>query len=132
MSERFPVAKFTRDNPCTKVHLHNCFYKGGKYIPRPVVEAKSEIGENAPKYLIREGYATIRLIDGVDYYVLTEDGDNYLRNGIQRYLTLHPEHERDCKELPMGYVRHKPEKPTKATIAHTLPAPKKSVLLRRR
>ena len=105
MSKLTP-AVFTRDNPCTKVHLHNCFYRGGRYVNRPVVEAKAEIGENAPKYLIREGYVNVRLIGGVDYYVLTPAGDQWLRQGVHRYLTNHPDKISECREPPAGYVRH--------------------------
>lgn len=96
---------FTRDNPCTKVDLHNCFFRGGRYVNRPVVEAKAEIGENAPKYLIREGLVVMREIGGVDTYCVTPKGDQWLRTGIVRYLELHPERLRDCTFPPPG-VKH--------------------------
>lgn len=101
------VAEFTRDHPVTKVELHNCFYHLGKYIDRPVVEAQAEIGRNAPKYLMREDFAVLQTRGGVDYYHLTARGDLWLRNGILRYLELHPERAQDCKELPIGYTRTK-------------------------
>lgn len=110
--------QFTKDNPCTKVDLHNCFFHGARYVNRPVVEAKMEIGENAPKYLIREGYVVVRMIDNVDYYCLTPLGDAWLRTGILRYLTLHPEKAADCKFLPPGFTRS----PMQARAARRAPA----------
>lgn len=82
------VAKFTRDAPCTKVHLWNCF--GGEG-PVPVVDAKAIVGENAPKYLLREKYITQTSRAGVDYYSITKDGREWLTTGVRRYLALHPE-----------------------------------------
>ena len=104
MTDRKPKV-FTRDNPCTKVDLHNCFYHGGQYVNRPVIEAKMEIGENAPKYLIREGLVVLRTIGQVDMYCVTPKGDQWLRTGIVRYLELHPERLEDCTFPPPG-VKH--------------------------
>lgn len=87
-----PVKVFNRDDPCTKVDLHNCFYLGGGTPqPRPVVEARGEIGLNAIKYLKREGYAVEYENEGVDYWELTADGVEWLRKGLARHLELHPE-----------------------------------------
>lgn len=117
----YKPAKFTRDNPVTKVELHNCFYKQGRYIDRPVVDAKREIGENAPKYLVSRGYARVRTEKSVDYYSLTADGNNWLRQGILRYLALHPERLIDVREKPAGFVPAKPQK------ASTSPKPSKVI-----
>lgn len=99
---------FTKDDPCTKVDLHNCFYEGGRYVNRPVVEAKAVIGENAPKYLIREEFVVVRTIGNVDYYCLTPEGDEWLRRGILKYLDNHPERFADCTYPPPGYGKGSP------------------------
>lgn len=85
-----PVKTFTRDDPCTKVDLHNCFVSGDSYRPRAVVEARGEIGVNAIKYLLREGYAVAEERGGVEYWELTENGHEWLRKGLARHLELHP------------------------------------------
>ena len=82
---------FTRDNPCTKVDLHNCFIGPNGYQRRRVVEAQGEIGLNSPKYLLREGYAVYRSDRGVDYYELTPSGEAWLRDGLERHLKRHPD-----------------------------------------
>lgn len=104
MTRDYTPAVFTRDNPCTKVEIHNCFASTGRYADTPVVEAKTIIGENVPKYLLREEYVVVRLIGGVDHYCLTPDGRKWLQEGILRYLELHPERVTECVNLPPGYA----------------------------
>lgn len=85
-----PVKVFTRDNPCTKVDLHNCFASGtGEYVRRPVVEAQGEIGVNSAKYLLKKEYAVYRSEAGVDYYELTAEGEQWLRDGLVSHLKRH-------------------------------------------
>lgn len=86
-----PVRVFTREEPCSKVHLFNCFTAPSGYRPRAVVEARGEIGINAIKYLIREGYAECFEGAGVDWWKLTADGESWLTQGLVRYLEIHPE-----------------------------------------
>ena len=93
---------FTREQPCTKIDLHNAFFRGGSYRDTPVVDARAVIGINAPKYLLREGIVIERLSDGVDWYVLTAKGRGWLRTGIIRFLELHPERAGDCIEPPFS------------------------------
>lgn len=119
------AAKFTRDNPCTKVHLWNCFRTATGYATVTVVEAKMNIGDNAPKYMLKSGYLRQYMRAGVDYYVLTPEGIEWLEAGIVRHLELHPEDYQDCVFSPPGI---KPKAPR-------APAPKasgSSVIIRRR
>jgi len=110
---------FTRDDPCTKIDLHNAFWRDGKYQDTPVVDARAVIGLNAPKYLLREGFIQERSIGGVDWYVVTWKGKAWLRSGIIRFLELHPERAGECNEPPPGrnvgvarrVLRSKPIKP---------------------
>lgn len=81
---------FTRENPCTKVDLWNCFRQGGKFVSVPVVQAQSVIGVNVPKYLLREGYATAVARKGVDYYTLSRAGESWLQSGVTKHLQRHP------------------------------------------
>lgn len=94
--------KFTRDDPVTKVELHNCFIDPatGRYRPVPLVNAKTQIGDNAPKYLARNEYLRTVLRGGIDYYELTPDGEQWLRDGLKRFLELHPERAADVLQAP--------------------------------
>lgn len=82
---------FTRENPCTKIDLHNAFWLGGRYADQPVVRAKQIIGDNAPKYMLKKGYIEQTLRDGVDWYIVTDEGRTWLSEGLARHLELHPE-----------------------------------------
>lgn len=87
------VKVFTRESPCTKVHIHNCFITEQGYGSKAVVEARGDIGLNTPKYLLREGYMHAYTQGGVDYYMLTSEGVVWLTEGLKRHLELHPEDE---------------------------------------
>lgn len=123
MSDYKP-AVFDRANPCSKVELHNCFFKKGAYVSRRLVEAQTIVGVNAPKFLMRQGYAVLQAERGVDYYALTREGRDWLSTGLLRYLELHPERAIDCVELPIGYRvkagAKAPQKPTKDLHLSTL------------
>ena len=103
MNTKYTPKVFSREEPCTKIDLFNCFFKLGKYVDRMVIEAHAEIGLNAKKYLFREGYAALTTERGVEYYRLTQDGREWLSKGVLRYLELHPERALDCVESPPGY-----------------------------
>lgn len=85
-----PVKVFSREEPCTKVDLFNCFSRGGVYVPRAIVEARGEIGVNAIKYLVKKDLAEITEEGNVAYWVLTDEGETWLSEGLARHLVLHP------------------------------------------
>lgn len=119
---------FDRESPCSKVDIHNCFYRGGKHIPRLVIEARTVIGLNVPKYLLREGFAVLKPMRGQDYYELTTEGKAWLTHGILRFLELHPEAALDCLENPAGYGRAQPRK---QLISRSKPVQTRGKIVRR-
>ena len=82
---------FTREEPCTKVHLYNCFMRNGRFVRRAVVEARGDIGLNAIKYLKNKNLAVAYSEGNIDYWELTPDGKEWLEKGLVRHLELHPE-----------------------------------------
>ena len=113
---------FTKENPCTKVDLHNCFYRKGAYVQRMVIEARTEIGLNAPKYLIREGYIELLWMKDADYYRLTPAGVAWLSKGLLRFLQLHPEKALECVEAPSGHLGAKRRAQARKTPANDVQA----------
>lgn len=107
-----PVKVFSREEPCTKVDLHNCFYPQGLVARRAVVEARGEIGLNAIKYLKREGFARAYEDRGVDYWQLTPEGVAWLSKGLARHLELHPEDRERVNRVRSS--------PTRRTRSHQL------------
>lgn len=97
------VKKFTRDNPCTKADIWNCFRRRGRFAPVPVPDAHAVIGVNVP----RDMEAADRLVKistaGTDYYKLTVAGEHWVRNGILRYIKNHPADIHKVRYLPPAY-----------------------------
>lgn len=117
---------FTRDNPCTKVELWNCFQRKGGFRMVSVVEAKTLIGENAPKYMLKKGYIREATLAGVDLYRVSISGEEWLREGIRRYLELHPERLPEVDGKPPGIARSATTRkgPKMAPMARQRPAPR--------
>ena len=86
-----PTRVFTKDAPCTKVHLWNAFIGANGLRKLAVVHSRGEIGLNAPKYLKNNGYIVVLEEKGVEYYEWTPEGEVWLRKGLLRHLELHPE-----------------------------------------
>ena len=99
-----PEAKhFTRDNPCTKLDIWNAF-RGRRGFIRPQVDtAHAIIGLNAPRYMIASGYLECHDINGVERYVLTAIGINWLMTKFKSYLNNHPLDRSKAKNLPKGF-----------------------------
>jgi hypothetical protein len=92
-----PIKVFSREEPCTKVDLFNCFNQFGRYAPRAVIEARGEIGVNAIKYLLKKDLAQAYEKCGIDWWRLTPEGEEWLTEGLARHLVLHPDHTRLVK-----------------------------------
>jgi hypothetical protein len=97
-----PVRVFTRDAPCTKVDLFNCFSNGHELGPVAVVQARGEIGVNAIKYLLGKDLARLTMHDGWECWELTSEGEAWLLEGLCRWLELHPEDRDKVKTKPGG------------------------------
>jgi hypothetical protein len=91
---------FTKDNPCTKLDIWNCFRGPNGFVAQPVVEAQTFIGANVPRVMEREGRLVKKTIKNTDYYVLTEAGEEWLAEGFARYLKNHPSHASQAVYLP--------------------------------
>lgn len=96
-------AKFTRENPCTKLHLWKCFRgkRGWKQVQVDV--AHSIIGVNAPKYLLRKRYAKLVQTPQEDRYALTDEGKEWLEHKFKNYLYRHPEAVKEVSVYPKGF-----------------------------
>lgn len=97
------VAKFTRDNPCTKLHIWNTFRGRRGFLPVQVTEAQAQIGANAPRVMERKGYLIRERGDRADVYILTPSGEDWLTEGMQRYLKNHPAEEENANHLPRSW-----------------------------
>jgi len=77
---------FTKERPCNKVDIWNCFRSGRRFTSVPVLEAKQCIGEHVPNHLVRAGRAEIVESRGADVIRLTPEGAEFLKEGTERYI----------------------------------------------
>jgi hypothetical protein len=94
------VAVFTRDNPCNKLILWNCFRTRRGFKKIQVDEAKAQIGENAPKNMLKNEYVVVVESRNVEYYQLTEEGKFWLKTGMAGFVKRYPEEAGDAVYLP--------------------------------
>lgn len=106
---------FTRERPCNKVDMLNCFWTGKTYRARPVVEAHAVIGVNAPKYLLAKGLATHTAKGDVEVYTLTAEGERWLTQGVREHLKRHPADLAACDHAPPAAAATRAPKATRAT-----------------
>ena len=77
-----PVRQFTKENPCTKVDLWNCFRSKRRFTAVPIVKAQEIIGRNVPNHLVNQGFAT----RDDEKIRLTSEGEEWLKKGAERYI----------------------------------------------
>lgn len=99
-----PLPKvFTKDSPCTKWEIWHCFRIPGGFGTVQVAIAHSQIGVNVPRVMEREGRLVKRDHKGVEYYLLTEEGEDWLLKGFRNYLKNHPSKKLTAKYVPIAW-----------------------------
>lgn len=99
-----PRAKvFTRDAPCSKLDLWQCFRSPTGFKRVSVIEAQAQIGVNAPRVMEREARVEKVTVGSIEYYVLTEEGEDWLFHGFAAYLKNHPADAAKAKHVPVSW-----------------------------
>lgn len=100
------VRKFTRTDRCTKVHIWNLFRGRCRFQSVRVAVAHSQIGVNVPRDMEAAGRLIMNRLPTGDYYVLTDEGKQWLTEGMGRYLKNHPTELAGTKyPLPLWVLR---------------------------
>ena len=94
------VRTFTKEDPCTKLDIWNCFRRREGFAAIQVDAAWSQIGKNAPRVMERNGYLIRANGDNGDYYQLTVEGQEWLEKGFRSFLRNHPHRGKEAKFLP--------------------------------
>ena len=97
------VKVFTRDNPCTKLDVWNCFRGSRGFRRVQVDEAHSIVGLNAPRNMLKNGYITIVEHRQSEYYALTASGVKWLSSRFKKYLERHPNDRKRAKNVPKSF-----------------------------
>ena len=101
------VRTFTRESPCTKKDLWQCFRGPTGYRRVLVAVAHSQIGVNAPRVMERQGYLVKETTAQGDYYTLTKDGRSWLEKGIRAYVKNHPAERGEVQYLDIEQPAHR-------------------------
>lgn len=96
-------AIFTKEYPCTKLHVWNAFRGRRGFIRRQVDEAHAIMGTNAPKHQITKGYVEKVEDRGSLYYKLTAEGEEWLLKKFKSHLAHHPEDREEAAYLPKDW-----------------------------
>lgn len=93
---------FTKDHPCTKLDIWNCFANdsGTGFRVMQVDAAHAIIGVNVPRVMEREGRLVRERREDGDLYILTRAGQEWLNKGIRSYLRNHPGDALRCRVRP--------------------------------
>lgn len=84
---------FTREKPCTKKDIWLAFRRRTGFAILQVDKAHAEIGVNVPRGMEKEGRLVRITVKGVDYYKLTQEGQDWLLRGMASYIRNHPSEE---------------------------------------
>jgi hypothetical protein len=100
------IKKFTRDAPCTKRDIWNLFRGSRSFVSVRVPDAQAKIGVNVPRGMEAQGRLFVNRLPTGDYYVLTDEGKQWLTEGMGRYLKNHPTELAGTKyPLPLWVLR---------------------------
>ena len=91
MSDQYEVRVFTKQDPCNKSHLWECFRGRRGFIQVTLPRAWSIIGKNAPKNMLARGYVEILNTRRGEVYKLTPSGEDWLTKGYENYCKRHPQ-----------------------------------------
>lgn len=104
------VKVFTKEQPCTKLDIWNCFRFGNSFGSVQVGIVHSKIGVNVPRVMERNGHLTKQTVvarAGGLHYALTPSGEEWLERGFRSYLRNHPSHVHLATYLPESEKKRK-------------------------
>lgn len=83
------IAKFDKDQRCSRVDVYNCFRGPAGYVPRQVDEARAKIGYWVPRYMMRQGRLVMQ-VGEEDVFLLTPKGELWMDKAIRNHLKRYP------------------------------------------
>lgn len=96
------VREFSKDSPCTKADIWECFRGPSGYLRVQVDVVYSRIGKSVPRVLERDGKAVRLNTARGDFYELTDFGRDWLDKGIRNFLKNHPYRRSELSYPPDG------------------------------
>jgi hypothetical protein len=93
----FTTKVFTREAACNKMHIWNCFRARSGFRIVEKQEAKSHVGANAPRVMLKAGRLEEVTHKGKTCLKLTKKGEKWATAGVTSFLRNHPDQKADVK-----------------------------------
>jgi hypothetical protein len=94
---KFVTKVFTKDEPCNKKDIWNCFRARSGFRIVAKDEAKSIVGANAPRVMLKAGRIEEVEHKGKTCLKLTKKGEAWATNGVTSFLRNHPDQKAEVK-----------------------------------
>lgn len=94
---KFETRVFTRERACNKADIWNCFRARSGFRIVEKQEAKSIVGANAPRVMLKEGRIEEVEHKGKDCFRLTKKGQQWATKGVTAFLRNHPDLKAEVK-----------------------------------
>lgn len=104
MSKKFQVKVFSRENPCNKADIWNTFRGRVGFRIVPVEEARSMIGANAPRVMLKAKRIEKVEHKGKDCLRLTKAGEKWSKAGVISFLRNHEDRRSEVKHVTKAMV----------------------------
>lgn len=104
MSKKYQVKVFSRENPCNKADIWNCFRSRAGFRIVPVAEAKSILGANAPRVMLKAERIEKVTHKGNECLRLTKAGEKWSKKGVISFLRNHEDRRSEVKHVTKAMV----------------------------
>ncbi len=94
---KFETKVFTREEACNKMHIWNCFRARSGFRIVEKQEAKSHVGANAPRVMLKAKRIEEVEHKGKTCLKLTKKGEAWATKGVTAYLRNHPDQKAQVK-----------------------------------
>ena len=94
---KFETKVFTREEACNKMHIWNCFRARSGFRIVEKQEARSHVGANAPRVMLKANRLEEVEHKGKTCLKLTKKGEAWATKGVTAFLRNHPDQKGDVK-----------------------------------
>lgn len=105
MSKKYQVKVFSRGNACNKADIWNCFRGRAGFRIVPVEEAKSIVGANAPRVMLKANRLEKVEHKGKDCLRLTKAGEKWSKAGVISFLRNHEDRRSEVRHVTKAMLK---------------------------
>ena len=105
MAKKYTVKIFSRDNACNKADIWNTFRTRAGFRIVAIDEAKSTLGANAPRVMLKAKRIEKVAHKGKDCFRLTKTGEKWSRKGVVAFLRNHEDRRSEVKHVNAAMLK---------------------------